>query len=130
MAAHVAVDLTKVGGVRAITFNEVDLITCFANDYGFEQWIARALDFYADPGDVLILVSSSGRSPNMLNAAKKAREIGLGLVTFTGFASTNPLRSLGDLNFWVDSDSYNIVEMAHHVWLLAVVDCLAERRGE
>ena len=75
MASHVAVDFTKAAGIRAINFNEADLITCFANDYGYEHWVAKALEAYADPGDLVILISSSGKSPNMLNGAKKAKKL-------------------------------------------------------
>ena len=124
MASHVTVDFTKAAGIRAINFNEADLITCFANDYGYERWVAKALEFYADPGDLVILISSSGKSPNMLSGAKQAKAMGLSLVTVSGFTSGNPLRKLGDLNLWVDSSEYNIVEMTHHVWLLAIVDYL------
>ena len=124
MASHCAVDFTKNAGIRSLTFNETDLITCFANDFGYEWWVAKALAFYAQPGDTVILISSSGRSPNMVNAARRAREQGLRVVTFTGFASDNPLRALGELNVWVDSRAYNIVEMMHHIWLLAVCDLL------
>ena len=67
MASHVAVDFTKAAGVRAVNFNEADLITCFANDYGYENWVAEALKAYADSGDLLILISSSGKSPNIIN---------------------------------------------------------------
>jgi len=126
MAAHVAVDFTKSARVRAITFNEADLITCFANDFGYEHWVAKALEYYGDRGDAVILISSSGKSPNMVNAALRAQELGMFLVTFSGFKPDNPLRKAGRLNFWVDSSSYNVVEMAHHIWLLAVVDYLAK----
>ena len=129
MASHVCVDFVKVAGVRAVNFNEADLITCFANDYGYENWVSRALEAYADAGDLAILISSSGQSPNMVNAAGFARSHGLQLITLTGFKPDNPLRQLGDLNLWVDSSAYNVVEMTHHVWLLAIVDCLAGRRG-
>ena len=98
IASHVAVDLTKAAGLRAVTFNEADLITCFANDYGYEHWIARAIESYADPGDTAVLVSSSGRSPNVVNAATCARARGLAVVTFSGFDAGNPLRALGDVN--------------------------------
>ena len=124
MASHVAVDLTKNAGVRCMNFNEADLITCFANDFGYEHWVAKALEFYAEAGDLVILISSSGRSPNMINAARYARERGLRVVTFTGLAPDNPLRALGELNVWVDSRAYNIVEMTHHIWLLAVCDLI------
>lgn len=122
MASHVAVDLIKVAGIRAVNFNEADLITCLANDYGYEYWVEKALEFYADPKDLIVLISSSGKSSNILNGAIKAKQMKLSLITFSGFASDNPLRKLGDLNFWADSQAYNVVEMTHHVWLLALVD--------
>ncbi len=124
IASHCAVDLTNTAGIRCINFNEADLITCFANDYGYERWLEKALECYADPGDCAVLISSSGRSQNMLNAARYAGAHGLTAVTFTGFAPDNPLRGLGRLNFWVDSRAYNIVEMTHQIWLLAVCDLL------
>ncbi|TFB10764.1 SIS domain-containing protein [Candidatus Marinimicrobia bacterium MT.SAG.3] len=129
MASHVAVDLTKNAGIRAINFNESDLITCFANDYGYEEWIKKSIEFYADPDDMVVLISSSGRSQNVINAGKIAKERGMKLITFSGFQSDNPLRALGDLNFWVDNNEYNIVEMTHHVWLLAMIDRIIASRS-
>lgn len=124
IASHVSVDFTKAAGVRAINFNEADLITCLANDFGYEQWVSQALQFYADPGDVVILISSSGQSPNILNGAKQCQEMELKLITLSGFSKDNPLSNMGFINFWVDSTQYNVVEMVHHIWLLAVVDGL------
>ena len=129
MASHVSVDLTKAAGIRGINFNEADLLTCFANDYGYENWVARALEFYADPGDLVILISSSGKSANILNGAHQAKAMGLPLITVSGFLSDNPLRKLGELNIWVDSKDYNIVEMTHHVWLVAMIDFLIETKN-
>ena len=122
MASHVSVDFTKAAGIRAINFNEADMLTCFANDYGFEKVFEKAIDFYGDEGDLLIVISSSGNSANVINAAKRAKELNMSVITFSGFKSNNPLRKLGDVNFWVDSKGYNIVEMTHHIWLLAIVD--------
>lgn len=129
IASHVAVDLTKTAGIRAITFNDDNLLTCFANDYGYEHWVEKALEFYAEPGDAAVLISSSGRSPNIVNGARLARTRGLHVVTMSGFDADNPLRSLGELNFWVDSRCYNTVEMTHHIWLVAVVDKIVSDRG-
>jgi D-sedoheptulose 7-phosphate isomerase len=129
IASHVSVDLVKVAGVRSQNFNEADLLTCFANDYGYERWVEKALQFYGRAGDVAVLISSSGRSPNIVNGARAARNLGLRLVTLSGFDSDNPLRSLGDLNFWVNSRAYNVVEMTHHIWLLAVVDRIVAQKG-
>ena len=122
MASHVSVDFTKAAGIRAINFNEADLLTCFSNDYGYERVFEKAVEFYGDEGDLLILISSSGNSVNVVNAAKRAKELKMGVITFSGFNSNNSLRKLGEINFWVDSTAYNIVEMTHHIWLLAIVD--------
>ncbi|SVE03491.1 uncharacterized protein METZ01_LOCUS456345, partial [marine metagenome] len=126
MASHVAVDFTKAASIRAITFNEADLLTCFANDYGYEQWVVEALNSYADPGDVAILISSSGTSKNIVNGADQAKKLGLKTITLSGFSKNNDLIDKGDVNFWIDSSSYNIVEMTHHVWLVAIIDYLIE----
>ena len=122
ISSHVAVDFTKACGLRSVNFNEPNLLTCFANDYGYENWVSEALKAYSDPNDLVILISSSGKSQNMLNAADYCIETGLKLITFSGFSSKNCLKSKGLINFWVDSNSYNFVEMAHHLWLVSIVD--------
>jgi len=124
MASHCAVDLTKNAGVRAINFNEADLITCFANDFGYERWVEKSIEYYGDKGDLAILISSSGNSMNMVSAAKRSKDLGIEVVTFTGFEINNKLKNEGKLNFWVDSKAYNIIEMTHHIWILAVVDSI------
>ena len=124
MASHASVDFTKQGGIRTVNFNESDLITCFANDYGFENWVAKAIEFYADKGDMVILISSSGSSQNMLNAAKTAKHLGLSIITFSGFKKDNLLEKEGEINFWVDSKAYNIIENTHLIWLLMICDMI------
>lgn len=124
MASHVAVDITKNAGIRAITFNEYDLITTLANDYGYENWISKGIELYYDPGDVVVIISASGQSENAVKAAQKAKGLGLKTITFSGFKKDNPLRNIGDINLWVDAQIYNIVEMTHHIWLLAIVDMI------
>jgi D-sedoheptulose 7-phosphate isomerase len=122
MASHVAVDFTKAAKVRAINFNEADLITCFGNDYGYENWVTEAIRAYSDDNDLIILISSSGQSENIVNAAKFSKEKNLDLITLSGFKSSNPLREIGDVNLWINSDNYNYVEMSHHIWLVALCD--------
>lgn len=124
MASHVAVDFTKQAGIRTVNFNEADLITCFANDFGYENWVAKAIEFYGDKDDITILISSSGQSQNMVNASTAAKEMGMKVITFTGFDPGNPLKQSGDLNFWVDSRAYNVVENSHQIWLLMVCDLI------
>lgn len=122
IASHMAVDFTKACGIRAINFNEADLLTCFSNDYGYENWVAEALSAYSDDHDLVFLISSSGSSPNIVNAANYCIKKGLKLVCLSGFKSDNPIAKLGDVNVWVDSIYYNFVEMVHHIWLVAIVD--------
>ena len=129
IASHFSVDLTKNAKLRCLNFNEADLITCFANDYGFERWVEKAIDFYGDEGDLLIAISSSGSSENILNGVMAARNANFNsIVTFSGFSQDNPLSQLGDVNLWIDSKAYNFVENIHQIWLLAIVDLVIGHR--
>ena len=129
IASHVSVDLTKNAGIRCSNYNEADLITCFSNDYGYERWIEKTIDFYSDDNDILILISSSGKSQNMINACKAAKSKKISkIITFTGHEQNNPLSKLGDINFWINSKAYNFVENAHQVWLLAICDLIIGKR--
>ena len=125
IASHVSVDLTKNLKVKAMNFNEADLITCFSNDYGYEKWIEKTIEFYADKKDILILISSSGKSKNMINACKAAKKKKISkIITLTGNKRNNPLSKLGDINMWVDSNIYNHIENIHQVWLLGICDLI------
>ena len=128
IASHFSVDMTKTGNVRCVNFNESDLLTCFSNDYGYENWVKEALRFYSDTGDLVVLISSSGKSKNMINAAKFLKSKNNRLVTFTGFYGKNNLSKLGNLNFVVNSKTYNIIENIHQYWLLLLVDILSKKR--
>jgi len=129
ISSHAATDFTQHAKVRTVCFNDHNLITAYSNDYGYENWVARALESYADSGDLVVLVSSSGKSSNIINAAKYAREHHLEVVTLSGFAPDNPLRTKGMLNFWVDSHAYNVVESVHLIWILAVANLLDQREN-
>jgi D-sedoheptulose 7-phosphate isomerase len=129
IASHVSVDFTKAAGIRSINFNEADLLTCFSNDFGYERWLSKSLEFYADPKDLVILISSSGNSANIVNAVNQCKKMELSLITLTGFSAENPVRTGGNINLWVDSEDYNCVEMTHHIWLLALVDKLISKKA-
>ena len=129
IASHFSVDLTKNAKLRCLNFNEASLITCFANDYGFDHWVEKAIDFYGNEGDLLIVISSSGKSKNMINAVKAARNGNFhSVVTLSGFSQDNPLQKMGDINLWVNNKSYNFVENIHQIWLLAIVDLVIGKR--
>ncbi len=124
ISSHAAGDFTKQGGVRSMTFHDPDLFTMMANDYGYEHWVAKSIEAFAQPGDVAVLISSSGRSPNIVNAALSAKARQLKLVTFSGFQADNPLKQLGDVNFWLESSAYNIIENTHMIWITIVIDMI------
>ena len=124
IASHVSVDFTKVAKIKSSTFNNSNFITCFANDYGYENWVKEAIKAHCLKDDLVILISSSGRSPNIIKAAQKTKKLKLKLITFTGFNKSNSLKKLGNLNFWVNSRAYNIIENTHLIWLLAVNDLI------
>lgn len=124
IAAHGRVDFSKQGKVRGLDFNEPNLITCFANDFGYDNWVAKAVEHFGDDGDVVVLISVSGRSPSVVNAAEYAHSRGMKVVSFTGSAADNPLRTASDISFWFDSRAYNVVEAVHMMWLTTVVDML------
>jgi len=128
IASHVSVDLTKNAQIRTVNFNEADLITCFSNDYGYEKWVEKSVDFYADKNDILVLISSSGKSKNMLNACKAAKRKKIKVISFTGHTKKNPLSQIVDLSLWVDSKAYNFVENTHQIWLLTICDLIIGKR--
>jgi D-sedoheptulose 7-phosphate isomerase len=114
ISSHLAIDFTKAAGVRAVTFNE--------SSFGYENWVKEALNYYLLPKDIVILVSSSGKSKNVVNAAKYLKKKDNNLITLTGLNSNNPLKNYGKINFFVDSKNYNVVESVHLVILLGIVE--------
>tara|TARA_A100001015_G_scaffold71065_1_gene78731 strand:- start:431 stop:1000 length:570 start_codon:yes stop_codon:yes gene_type:complete len=123
IASHFSVDLTKNARIKCTNYNESDLITCFSNDFGYEKWVEKAIEYYGERGDVLIAISASGNSPNMINGCKAARNKKFkSIITLTGFNGKNKLSKLGNVNFSVNSRSYNHIENTHQIILLSLVD--------
>jgi D-sedoheptulose 7-phosphate isomerase len=127
IASHVVVDFFNAG-MRATAFNDGPLLTCMGNDYGYEQVFAKPISLHARPGDLLVAISSSGQSRNILNAVAAGRERGCAVITLSGFRPDNPLRALGDHNFYVASTSYGYVEIAHQALCHAFFDLLKQKR--
>ena len=123
IASHVSVDLANLG-FKTLNFNEYNLITCYSNDFGYANWISKSLENHAKSQDLIILISSSGKSKNIINAAKFAKVKKMNIVTLSGFLRSNQLSKLGHINFWIDSKSYNIVETAHQIILVSAIDFL------
>lgn len=122
IAGHLAIDFAKNGGVRAVTFNDASSLTCLGNDLGYDQVFAKQVEMQGFAGDVLIAISSSGGSKNILNAARAATALKCDVITLTGFKPDNELRRLGAVNFYVDSGVYGFVETGHQAILHAILD--------
>lgn len=129
MAGHMSADAAKNGQIRAQAFHETSLMTAVSNDTSYENVFAFPLQRFADPGDVLVTISSSGNSPNIVKAIEVAQEIGLDIITLSGKGADNKSRTKGMLNFYVPSNSYGIVECAHQVLLHSWLDQYMEENG-
>ena len=128
ISSHVSVDLTKNANIRTVNFNESDLITCFSNDYGYDRWVEKSIDFYADRKDAVILISSSGKSMNMINACKAAKRKKIKVISLTGHSKNNPLSKISNISLWVNSKAYNFIENTHQIWLLTICDLIIGKR--
>jgi len=122
LASHTHNDLIKSVKVPSLVFTEVPILTALTNDDGYAVAFEQQVDLWAKPGDLLVVISSSGRSENILRAAQAARRHGCCLITLSGFHPDNPLRILGDLNFYVPAEDYGYVESVHAVLLHFITD--------
>ncbi|MFA5160934.1 MAG: SIS domain-containing protein [Elusimicrobiales bacterium] len=113
IASHISLDLWKNGGIRSLAFNDPSLLTALANDLGTERIFEAPVREFAESRDALIAISSSGKSPNIINAVKAAAEKGCAVITMSGFAPDNPLRGAGAVNFYVPDTGYGFVETVH-----------------
>lgn len=122
ICSHMATDYSKNGGIRASALNDGAVLTCLGNDFGYEHVFSKQLEWHAREGDILVAISSSGKSKNILNAVDVARGRGCQIFTFSGFGDDNPLRLLGDLNIYLASHVYGFVEIGHESILHGVLD--------
>lgn len=121
IASHIAVDLTKNGGIRALAFNDAPTLTCLGNDFGYGDVFSKQIEYQARPCDVVVIISTSGKSANILEAANAARVLGCSIVTLSGMNPNNVLRQKGDVNFYIPSSSYGIVETSHLILMHSLV---------
>lgn len=122
ITSHVAVDYSKNGKLRSVAFNDGAMLTCLGNDLGYENVFATQIDWHGRDGDLLVAISSSGRSANILKAVAVARAKGCRVVTLSGFSDENPLRRTGDVNVFIRSHQYGFVEVAHLALIHAILD--------
>lgn len=122
IAIHALVDFAHAGGLKTVDPFSPPLLTCMANDYSYENVFSKPVEMFAKAGDILFAISSSGQSPNILNACKTASDKKCNVITFSGFSPDNPLRKLGHLNFYVPSTHYGFVELAHQTLIHCILD--------
>ena len=129
IASHMTADFMKNGGMQTVSLYDNSVTTCMGNDYGYEYIFSKPLDFLIKEGDLLVAISSSGNSQNIINAIEVAKKHGADVITFTGFKPNNKVRQMGDINVYVPCEKYGMVESIHNLILQAIVDIILERDG-
>ena len=130
IASHMFTDFWKNADMQALAFNDSSLLTCVSNDYGYEYVFEKPIEMFARAGDVLFAISSSGSSKNIIRAVRMAQAKKCHIVTLSGFSEDNPLRFLGDLNFYVPYSSYGPVEIVHHSICHCILDSIIRSKAE
>lgn len=125
MASHIAADLCKNAKLSTEVFSDASLLTAVANDVGSDHLFAVPLRRRGRKGDLLVAISSSGKSKNIMKAVKTARKIGMKIISFSAMNAGNPLRKEGDLNFYIRAETYGLAESAHAVLLHYWVDMVS-----
>ena len=122
LSSHAATDFTKQAKIPSIAFNDHNLITALSNDYGYENWVAKAIEYYCKKNDMLIFISVSGESKNLINAIKYAKKNNIKTASLTGSKQNNTIKINTDISLWVNSKAYNIVECIHTIWITLIID--------
>ena len=122
ICSHMMEDFAKIAGFPTLSFSDAALITCFANDYGYENAIAEWMKIHYMEGDMLVAISSSGKSKNILNSVDLVRSKNGKVVTLSAFKADNPLSQKGDINFHIEADNFGIAECFHQVILHVILD--------
>lgn len=126
ICSHMMEDFAKVLRYESFSFTDASLITCFSNDYGYENAMAEWLKVYYKPDDILVAISSSGNSMNIVNAVDYANTVNKNVITLSGFKNDNKLVNRGKINFYLDSTNYGVVECYHHSILHIILDIINE----
>jgi D-sedoheptulose 7-phosphate isomerase len=126
IASHIAVDYVKFLNTRSFSFTDSSMITAYMNDYGIEDAYKQYIVDMHENGGVVILISSSGNSKNIYNAAEYCVENDISFVLLTGFEENNPVRKdfkdYAVVEYWVDSKSYGVVECVHQIFLHSIIE--------
>ena len=122
LSSHAATDFTKQAKIPSIAFNDHNLVTALSNDYGYENWVSKAIEYYCKKNDMLIFISVSGESKNLINGIEYANKNNIKTASLTGSKQNNTIKINTDISLWVDSKAYNIVECIHTIWITLIID--------
>jgi D-sedoheptulose 7-phosphate isomerase len=127
VASHMACDWQKNGGFATFGPPDSALMSCYGNDYGFDRIYSEMVYRHGQLGDVLFAISSSGMSEDILQATDAATNMKINVITLSGFGEGNFLRTKGQVNFYVPSNHYGTVEIAHLAILHSILDGVIEK---
>lgn len=122
IASHFSIDFNKNFQKQCLNFSDHSMLTCLANDYGYENWVKEVIKVHCNEGDILISISSSGESLNIINGILEAKNKNAFCISLTGFEKDNKVSQISDLSFWVNSKSYNVIETIHLIVLLNIIE--------
>lgn len=129
IASHMTADFMKNGGMKTYSLYDNSVTTCMGNDYGYEHIFSYPLGFLANEGDLLVAISSSGNSQNIVNTIEVAKKKQMKIITLSGFEKDNRINGQGTWNIYVPVSQYGIVESIHNLLLQQIVDSIMERDG-
>jgi len=129
ISSHMAADFLRNGGMQALAFNDSALLTCISNDYGYEHVFEKPIEIFSQKEDIIFAISSSGESENIVRGVNAARLKECSVITLSGFKDDNRLCTMGDINFYVSSGKYGLVEVIHHSICHCILDTIANYNG-
>ena len=129
ISSHMAADFLRNGGMQALAFNDSALLTCISNDYGYEHVFEKPIEIFSQKEDIIFAISSSGESENIVRGVNAARLKECSVITLSGFKDNNRLCTMGDINFYVSSGKYGLVEVIHHSICHCILDTIANYNG-
>ena len=129
MSSHMAADFLRNGGMQALAFNDSALLTCISNDYGYEHVFEKPIEIFSQKEDIIFAISSSGESENIVRGVNAARLKECSVITLSGFKDDNRLCTMGDINFYVSSGKYGLVEVIHHSICHCILDTIVNYNG-
>ena len=129
ICSHMMEDFGKMARIPSFAFSDPPLVTCYANDYGWEKAMEEYLKlYYTDKNDLLVGISSSGESKNIINAVNLANQRNGNTITLSGFKAGNSLSKLGKLNFHTEVSNFGMAECFHQVILHSILDDIMPHR--